>query len=135
MLGGSMGSLRMKPFAVALILLIVAGCNTNPAREATLRAQAAQPVTCNTDHDCWIKWDRAVAWAQTHSAGVRSSDSWQIKVRRRRDSSPTFTITRIANPEGGYTLEFDAHCSHWLGCDPTILEEKASFVQYMMGTE
>ena len=128
----------MKPSAIAaLCLAAVAGSGGGggPTQEAALRAQAARPVTCNAGQDCGLKWGRAIQWAGTHSYRILSSTFSHIQTEEssKNRSKPVFTITRVANPDGGYTIEFDGKCHGWFGCVPTVLEEKASFAQYVMG--
>jgi hypothetical protein len=39
----------------------------------------------------------------------------------------------MSDGQGGYTFDFDGGCDNMFGCNPSLLQAKASFVNYIMG--
>lgn len=117
--------------------VLLAACDTmTPAQKAALTAQASRPVVCVSALDCRVKWSRAVQWVSDYSAyKFKTQTDLVIETMgpAHDDPRPAFTITRTANADGTSTINFDGDCANIFGCIPSMLEERASFVQFVMG--
>lgn len=116
--------------------LVLSGCVTmTPQQRAAMQASAARPITCFGPEDCQIRWGRALQWVKLHSAYRfdQASDSL-ISTKGPLPSSPdsAFTITKLARGGGRYDIDFSAGCDNFIGCIPSVIEEKASFADYVM---
>ena len=43
-------------------------------------------------------------------------------------------MTRINNADGSAIINFDGGCDNMFGCIPSMLQEKASFAEFVMAT-
>ena len=124
-------------FTAISLGLVVSGCVTpNPAANAALQAAASRPVTCSSKADCDAKWSRAIEWVKENSEyKFQSVSDYVIQTMGPLpdDASPAFTITRVSNPDGSASFNFDGGCDNMFGCVPSMLEEQASFVDFIMG--
>ena len=114
----------------------IAACTTmTPAQQAETQRQAARPVTC-TVADCEVKWGRALQWVLNNSAYKIQNQSESLLTTMGPlpdDPRPAFTISKIAQGDGRYVIDFRAGCDNMFGCVPTLVESRASFVQAVMG--
>ena len=88
-----------------------------------------------TGKDCEEKWSRVVQWVKLHSAykfQTVSDNVIQTMGPLHDDPRPVFTITKVASGNNSYTLDFDGGCDNIFGCTPSLLELKASFVNYII---
>lgn len=124
-------------FVIVVACIFLSACGTTtPAQRAALNAEASRPVVCTSDRDCRVKWSRAIAWVSQNSAyKFKTQTDFLIQTMGplSDDTSSAFTITRTANADGTATIDFAAGCDNFLGCIPSVLEEKASFVHFVMG--
>jgi hypothetical protein len=117
---------------VLCLIFLLSACSST--QQVQWKKDAAQPLTCSKGADCEAKWDRALIWVRNNSESkIDTANESMITVRiPPKSSSAIFTITKDkADPET-YTINFRAGCSSMLGCTPSILELKASFVNYVM---
>lgn len=124
------------PILMAACLLLAACDTLTPAQKAALTAQASRPVFCVSDLDCRVKWSRAVEWVSEYSVyKFRTQTDLVIETMgpAHDDPWPAFMITRTVNADGTSTINFDGDCGNIFACIPSVLEEKASFVQFVMG--
>lgn len=109
----------------------------SPEQTAALQAEANKPVTCSSKSDCDVKWSRAVQWVQQNSAyKFQSATDLVIQTMGPLpdDPRPAFTVTRINNADGSAIINFDGGCDNMFGCIPSMLQEKASFAEFVMAT-
>jgi hypothetical protein len=134
---GTSGTHRMiKHLAMimCLIFLLSACATTSSKQRAQWKQDAAQSLTCSKGPDCEAKWDRALIW-------VRDISKSTIKIANETIITTTFpfdptssaiSITKTEANPGTYAINFRASCASIFGCDPTILELKAGFANYVM---
>lgn len=125
-----------RQLVVVVACLVLAACNTmTPEQKSALAAQASRPVVCSSDQDCRVKWSRAVQWVMQNSAYKLQTQSdlvIQTMGPLPDDTRPAFTISRSANANGSGVINFSGGCDNIFGCIPSMLEEQASFVQFVM---
>lgn len=120
---------------LCLILLLCAGCTTaSSLQRAQWKKDAAQPITCKKGPDCDAKWSRAFKWVQDNAdSSINIANETIITTDTPIVwSSPIFSITKTEAEPGTYIINFRASCAWLLGCEPSILELKASFANYVM---
>ncbi|HLG85976.1 MAG TPA: PDZ domain-containing protein [Alphaproteobacteria bacterium] len=120
----------------AAIIFLNACAHQTPEQEAALRAEAARPVECGGAEDCQVKWSRALQWVKNNSAYKfqQATDSLIATMGPLPDDPrPAYTITKILQVGGRATFDFDGGCDNIFGCVPSMLQAKASFVNYVMG--
>jgi hypothetical protein len=92
------------------------------------------PITCTNKNDCDAKWSRAVSW-------IASNSSWKIQTQTdfliqtynsiNDSAAPSFTITKVAQPNGTFQITFDGGCANIFGCVPTVAESRARFAEFV----
>src|SRR6266705_515726 len=123
------------PILIVMVLLST-GCSTmTPQQLSDLQAQANRPVFCIGPDDCQVKWSRALQWVKENSRyKLERVRSYLISTRGPFLLAPwpAYTITQF--DQGGGRLEFDfaVGCYYIFGCTPSLLEAKASFVNFVM---
>ncbi|HLG85683.1 MAG TPA: hypothetical protein VKZ79_00635 [Alphaproteobacteria bacterium] len=108
-----------------------------PEQQAAVQAQAARPVVCSTGGDCEVKWGRALQWVLNNSAyKVQSQSDAMISTMGPLpdDPRPAYTITKMAQGNGTYLIDFRAGCDNIFGCVPNLMVAKADFVVAVMGS-
>jgi len=136
-----MNGAAMKLGAVSVLVLLLAGCSRQmtpeqQAAQAALIENANQPVTCRAGKDCDEKWSRAVQWVKVHSAyKFQTMSDNLIQTYGPFDSDPrsAFSITKVAQGNDIYIIDFSANCDNWIGCIPPVINLKADFVNFVMG--
>lgn len=124
------GLMRAK---ILLIAICLTGCAT--ARQAETPPPA--PIVCKTGADCDAKWSRALAW-------VTQNSQWRIQVQTDlliqtfngvddAETSPGFTINKVAKGAGTYEISFSAGCHNLFGCVPSAAEERQKFAAFING--
>ena len=93
-------------------------------------ADAARHVTCTTDDDCRIKWDRASAWVKANSVLPLQIDGatmlmTQAPMPYQEDLG--FLIAKV-----GPEIQLTVFCNAPLGCKPSNLQAKARFVRAVL---
>jgi hypothetical protein len=134
--GPSSAYRRVKRLTIlaCLIFLLSACATASSTQRAQWKRDAAQPLTCSRGTDCEAKWDRALIWVQNNSeAKIQIANETIITTHMPSSSSaPVMSITKTEDGPGTYTIQFRADCSSLFGCEPSILELKASFANYVM---
>lgn len=104
------------------------------AQRAQWKRDAAQPLTCAKGPDCDAKWNRALKWVRDNAdSSIDIANKTIITTETPITwSSPVFSITKTEEKPGIYAINFRAGCSSILSCEPSIMELKASFANYVM---
>jgi hypothetical protein len=104
------------------------------AQRARWKQDATQPLVCTRGPDCDAKWNRALKWVQDNAdSSIDIANETIITTKTPITwSSPVFSITKTEEESGTYAINFRAGCSWILPCEPSILELKASFANYVM---
>jgi hypothetical protein len=129
---------KMKSFrslSLIMIILLSACAAPTPQQKAQWNLDASRPVTCSKGSDCEVKWSRALSWVQNNSRWkLRIANENLITTEGPFDTpSAAYSITKVANSDGIYTIDFRAGCGNIFGCVPSILQLQADFVNYVMG--
>ncbi len=119
-------------------LFFLSACATSP-QKAQWNHDASQPVTCSKGSDCEAKWGRALTWVKSHSKyGIKIASETIISTEVSHTwNDAVFSITKVKADDETYTIVFRAGCNSilaatTLGCSPSVLELKASFVNFVM---
>src|SRR6202045_5326022 len=97
-----------------------------------------QPIICISGPDCDAKWGRAATWITTNSTfkiQVRTDTSLQTAGPVPSETTPAFTVTKVARGEGRFEITFNAACGTGARCLPPITEARARFTQAVLGQE
>ena len=98
-----------------------------------------QPIICTIGADCDAKWSRAASWIGTNSAlKIRLRTPTTIQTSdppASSDSTPAFTVTKVARGDGRYEIAFNGGCAKASRCAPIIAESRARFTLYVLGQE
>ena len=131
----------MRPL-ILIAALLLTGCTTPQQRlefamqRLEIDRQAARPVTCTAGEDCEVKWGRALQWVLDNSAYKLQTQSDALLSTFGpfpNDPRPAYSISKVATGGGNYVIDFRGGCDNIFGCQPTLLEGKASFVGAVMG--
>ncbi len=115
------------------LIVLLSACAT-PPQKVQWKQDAAQPLTCSKGADCEEKWARALTW-------VENNAKTKIQIANETiittdfpiySNNAVISITKVEKDAGIYAINFRASCSAIMGCEPTILELKASFVNHVM---
>lgn len=120
------------------IPILLIGCSTvhlSEEQKMNLSNLANKPVYCEGGDDCEIKWGRAITW-------VLQNSYWKIKVQS--DSLITtegplntvyaaYQVQKVPLGNNKYLIDMRLGCGNPFGCVPSVLELKASFVQFVAG--
>ena len=116
-------------------LLLLGGCAGQPLDPAVIEA-ASQPVICKAGAECDAKWSRAVSWVVRNSQWKIQNQTDQIvETYNPTDysTSPGFTITKVAEGNDAYEIDFATSCVNMFGCQPNPVALKADFNEYVNG--
>ena len=116
---------------------LLCGCAaTSPGKIAKWQSQGSKLVLCQAGKDCEIKWGRCLKWVQANSRWEIQNISDFIITTDGPFESPSsaFSIKREPNPDGTYTISFEAWCGSSFGCIPDERQLKAAFVNYVNGS-
>ena len=95
-----------------------------------------QPIICISGPDCDAKWGRAATWITTNSTfkiQVRTDTSLQTAGPVPSETTPAFTITKVARGEGRFEITFNGGCGNPYRCVTSIAESHARFAQFVLG--
>lgn len=106
---------------------------TATAAPALASSGASPPVTCAAGPDCQLKWSRAIAWvSQTSNFGVHIQTEHLIQTNgpsERNALYPAFTVNKLDNGDGTFSIQMSMRCESWVGCDPDVKAAVADFVR------
>ena len=124
--------IRYLTIVVCLIFLLSA-CATS-TQKVQWKRDAEQPLTCSKGPDCEAKWTRALLWVQNNAKSeIQIANETIITTGfPLYNYNAVISITKTEKDAGTYMINFRASCSAIMGCEPTILELKASFANYVM---
>ncbi|WP_244195989.1 hypothetical protein [Paraburkholderia susongensis] len=125
-----------KGLLAALCLAATAGCSTQGQVDPDVMQIATTPLTCSSQAECDLWWQRAQTWVASHSTYKIESATDSLIQTAGPDGGKralAYQITRTANPDGTATIGFSAHCDGSLGCKPNPWEAGADFKQYVRG--
>jgi hypothetical protein len=115
-----------------LFAAVLAGCS------GTIRADRPRvgevAATCADQAQCERYWTRAQDWVTLNSKRpVRNVTDWMIITTSPGvfDSSLTFEIKRWAGPKDSGEIRFDASCSDFLPCSPSVAQARQSFSSFV----
>jgi hypothetical protein len=115
-----------------LLAAALAGCS------GTIRADRPRvgevAATCADQAQCELYWKRAQDWVtQNSKRPVRNVTDWMIITTSPGvwDSSLTFEIKRWAGPKDSGEIRFDASCSDFLPCSPSVAQARQSFSTFL----
>ena len=120
----------------AFCTFLIGGCGTaSKDKIAGWEQKAARPVTCQAGADCGTKWAKSVTWVRRHARyEIQKISDYSIMTDGPFDSTAAaFSVTRQANPDGTYTINFEAWCGSSFGCKPDVRQLKADFVDFVNG--
>lgn len=127
----------MKPvnaLSIILIAVMLKACATmTPLQQAYLSQLANTPIYCQGGEDCEVKWGRAILW-------ITQNAYWKIRVQT--DNLITtegpldavyaaYQVQKIPLGSNEYQIVMSLGCGNPFGCVPSLLELKASFVQFV----
>lgn len=130
--------MKKRIYAVLFVAAVLPSCTTMDAQQrAELTAQANRSVTCKKGDDCEMKWSKATQWVKEnceYKFQTVSDNVIQTMGPLPYDPSPAYTITKMSDGNGVYTFDFSGGCDNIFACIPSLLQAKASFVNYVMGS-
>ena len=96
-----------------------------------------EPIICLAGPDCDAKWSRAASWIGANSAlKIRLRTPTTIQTSdppASSDTTPAFTVTKVARGDGRYEIAFNGGCANALRCAPIVAESRARFTVYVLG--
>lgn len=95
-----------------------------------------QPIICISGADCDAKWHRAATWIAANSTfkiQVRTDTIMQTAGPVPSETTPAFTVTKVARGEGRYEITFNGGCGNPNRCVPSIAQSHARFAQFVLG--
>jgi hypothetical protein len=113
--------------ALGLLCADLAGCITAAEQSAPIR-----PITCKAGADCDEKWSRAAAWISINAARKIERRTDEFIQTTGHDTSPAFTVTKIATTPGNYEINFAGDCDNPFGCIPTVAQSRARFENFVL---
>ena len=127
-----------EPLFIITSFLLLTACapQMTPEQKTAMAVAANRPITCKAGKDCEEKWSRAVQWVKQNSTyKFQTLSDNLIQTYGPFDSDPrsAFSITKVAEGHNKYTIDFSAACDNWIGCIPSVIELKISFINYVMG--
>jgi hypothetical protein len=121
------------------IVVLAAGMLTAACASSQLQQLLPpQPIICTTGPDCDGKWARAATWVATNSAlkvQVRTDTVVQTAAATPSETTPAYTVTKVARGEGRFEITFNGGCGNMYRCVPSIAESRARFAQFVLGDD
>lgn len=120
--------------AAICAISLLSNCSSTSAQRAQWTRDAAGPLSCSKGADCEEKWERALNWVRENAdAPIQHADDTIITTAIPSYSpSAVVSVTKNKETSETYSINFRAGCSSIFGCEPSILELKASFANYVM---
>ena len=130
-----LAALRATLIALPLAVSLSACATMSPAEQAAMTIEAERPITCSGGADCELKWGRSLQWVLnncTYKIQTQSEAMISTMGPLPDDPSPAFTITKTSDGHGGYVIDFRGGCDNMFGCQPSLLDSKASFARAVL---
>ena len=125
----------MRAACIAALAILVAACASSQVAQIVT---APQPIICTAGADCDAKWSRAIAWIASNSPlriKVKTDAVVRTEEAGKSDTTPAFTVTKVARGDGRYEIAFNGGCANRLRCVPAIAESRARFAAFVLGEE
>ncbi len=124
----------VRHLTIVISLIILFSACATPPQKVQWKQDAAQPLTCSKGPDCEAKWTRALLWVENNAKSkIQIANETIITTDfPTYSNNAVISITKTEKDAGIYAINFRASCSAIMGCEPTILELKASFANYVM---
>jgi hypothetical protein len=122
----------MRAIVVLAAGMLLASCASSQMQQLL----PAQPIICMSGPDCDAKWGRAALWMTDNSSfkvQVRTETTLQTAGPVPSETTPAFTVTKVARGEGRFEITFNGGCGNPYRCVPSIAESRARFVQFVLG--
>jgi hypothetical protein len=122
----------MRAVVVLALGMLMAGC----ASAGLQQLIPPQPIICIGGPDCDAKWARAATWIAANSTlkvQVRNDTVVQTAAAAPSETTPAFTVTKVARGEGRFEITFNGGCGNMYRCVPSIAESRARFAQFVLG--
>jgi hypothetical protein len=123
---------RISGLIAPALLSLLAGCAGTIHADRPRVGEVA--ANCSDKAQCELYWKRAQDWVtQNSTRPVRNATDWMIITASPGvfDSSLTYEIKRWPGPNDSGEIRFDASCSDFLPCNPTVEEARTSFSAYV----
>lgn len=116
----------------ALTLLV--GCSTPPPIRPEIVAAAEKPLTCDSEQECRLYWQRALFYVNRVSVfKVQTVTDSLIQTYSPRGGTTDvgYNVSREPLLNGGNRLWIKVWCDNMFGCYPSITPEIARFKSYV----
>lgn len=120
--------------SIVILGTLAAGCTTRGQVEPDVMQIATAPLTCTSDTQCTLWWQRAKTWVTDHSRYPLQTASDSLIQTTGPDGGKralAYQITKAPNNDGTSTIGFAAHCDSALGCKPDPWRAGADFKQFV----
>lgn len=120
--------------SIVILGTLAAGCTTRGQVEPDVMQIATAPLTCTSDTQCNLWWQRAKTWVTDHSRYPLQTASDSLIQTTGPDGGKralAYQITKAPNNDGTSTIGFAAHCDSALGCKPDPWRAGADFKQFV----
>jgi hypothetical protein len=124
----------MKKALLATLCVLAAGCSTRGQVNPDVMQIATTPLTCSSQDQCAMWWQRAQSWVTSHSNYPVEASSDTLIQTAGPDGGKralAYQITKTPNNDGTSTIGFAAHCDSSLGCKPNPWEAGADFKEFV----
>jgi hypothetical protein len=122
----------MRAIVVLALGMLMAACASAQLQQLI----PPQPIICVSGPDCDAKWARAATWVATNSSlkiQFRTDTVVQTAAAVPSETTPAFTVTKVARGEGRFEITFNGGCGNMYRCVPSIAESRARFTQFVLG--
>lgn len=123
-----------KTVIAALAALSMAGCASNPQRQAMLAEYEASRPTCQGKEQCDAMWEHAQVWVANNSRmKIQTATNVLIETYGGGSNSAQLAMRVVKEPLGGgaYKLVFSGGCANIFGCVPDAVETGMAFNRYI----
>ncbi len=124
----------MKRYLLPLLCVLAASCSTRGQVDPDVMQIASAPLTCTSQAECELWWQRARTWVTNHSRyAIETANDSLIQTASPDSGKRTlaYQITRTRNLDGTATLDFTARCDSMLGCKPNPWQASAAFKAFV----
>jgi hypothetical protein len=124
----------MKKALLATLCVLAAGCSTRGQVDPDVMQIATTPLTCSSQTECNMWWQRAQTWVTNHSHYRIEAATDSLIQTAGPDGGKralAYQITTTPNSDGTATIGFAAHCDSSLGCKPNPWEAGADFKKFV----
>ncbi|WP_051532319.1 hypothetical protein [Brackiella oedipodis] len=121
------------PVLAGSLVALLSACTSHTPNKETVVTDT-EPLVCHSNYQCTRYWSRAQQWISKHSPyKVQSVSDNEI-----RTFTPAFystaiavKITKKAQSDGSYRIDFYPDCAGFGSCQPTKEEATADFKRYV----